>query len=1795
MDYDIDETQYSNIMRIINKYHNMPVGNINKSDLSEANIMALLFSSSFSTENNTMISELLKYTKTNVYQDINEKAKFYTINMTILNDISSENLIDLDISYLNTQKIIKYYFLIDFLSEIYSYILKNNSNVNNITIRSRYYIKDNIWQLYNKKDYFSFNISFIHSDINGIKNFKVESSDIIPLYIIEEMCTTFLNDILRHLNYLNKIDIYSNNEVYLNNIVYFYKMCRLKLVYYTLLSGLKTNENIQDFINKKMFFCIFNLKKKIALSNINNKSFSLTNKIISSKLKLNEINNEISKDTYKIKKNKFKSKSIKTNFLNEFFYSFLFIIVLFVAFVVVTKVTGTFSNVELNVGFLIILLSGLIYSITYYIIKNNFNQYIENFETNEIYLYPTVPATKNFFYDNNEEIYIKVKVSSINANSNDGWKVLDRNPNTYWESKENTYRKPTSLYKRTVCTLSRYYYYSYGHWHYDYHPYYGWRYWWHGYVTYYSEPIKTCTTSIVTESENEGALIAANTPYYPYYWPWWNYGYYWPYYYYYWYPYYPSWYYWPYYYPYYYYPYYWPYYYYSYYTISYEKLNNKSDLQYSYAINKPEYILFDMGKPIILSYYKIRYVDKDSAPKSFRLIGTNDEKMMDTTEIYGLYHDTVDEVELTVQDIIEDNTILRTNINKGQYAIHSYDHHPVNESINDLDYYYMVIDKCGRNYIDVLDDIEVDLLVVGGGGSGGTRNGGGGGGGAVIEKKNLKLIKGKYEAHIGKGGEALESGGPSKPGKNGESTYVVNITGTDKDNGPELICIAQGGGGGGGGMKNAVGIEGIVAGCNGGSASQYHVIDYPINFPKEVNTTSNYPDGVFGNIGGYGYYGRINRFASPGAGGGGGGAGSEGKKSSVNTTGSDTQIYAGYGGDGYKTMIKGFEEYYGGGGAGGTTSMIEALNYGKGGKGGGGDGLTSHIDYLHNIIDCHYCTFKYDYPIQSCYKKYDAPADLQDYKTQDYSLNISTDIQHHWYLKFTENYYIYYDSLDENKKIYSTKFEGDSLPISLTNKTFTKEEDYKPEDFKVFLFQKKVNRKEVLFYTFKNIVTNFKEVNSYMNKIYDLAVKDNKFKKLCEVSKANKNETCWAISMMEEIYKLKNKLMYESKLTVKGPQFYNSLICNGVDGTGGGGGGGATYRDSTNFDEDGEDHFHITGSGAGGCGVVIIRWKKILNIKYTKQCPYRYYGLVIDKLLGLGKSVKISEIYFYKQIPAPKGKINTIVQFYDNLLQPQIEIVGEAKEKLEKIDEQLKEKQRIESENNAEIQRLKDILKNFNNQNNMSNIQKMIIDETTSNVDLIKTYLEKIDNLQNKIDESGTNITLFEQQKQKQILAKEEIELEEQRLKLNISNLDSIYVKIQQIKQQIENRDSRAIQENISNLGIELDEINAQKLKAESELLQQKAIENANIILIKKEQKIIDDLGHQLSILEDKIINARTVRDDAIFKMNILNANINTATKYENDILLEKVIQSDANVKKIEQIKLTEESKLRAETQEKIKNERIKHKENLEQISNTLLKNIETTKYEINVIEKNIEKIEKDILNIPEYTSNYLINSSNQYITLETQRKLEIEKLKLDILTTISEINVFNEKISESTNNLIKYREDNVNIQNELDKVVSNINNFKRIKANYQIVSQNIISPTLTFEDTNTKISINIESIMTNISNNITLTAYKNEYDAILKQKQKSKTVLLNSQDDVNYKKRTNKIRIETIHFILNLFIMTILLTLIGSNIQFQNLMLLVMTIFIIFFMIYVFNIIRIVNTKSENYYWQNPNFENMK
>jgi alpha-tubulin suppressor-like RCC1 family protein len=434
------KTQYSNIINIITLSYGASV-KINYNEWNEQYIMSLIFTNKFNIDDKIAKYFLAKDYTTHISP---ENIKYYNINMKSIlvnnNNKTNKNIVDIDISLLNNQNIIKYYFLLDFLTEFYGFLV-TKPKINIITIKSRYIIEDNKWVIYKKGDYFTFDIIYTY-DEKQIPNYRLQNS-LVNLNIINEMLNVFKEDILRHLTYIQKKDIQqsleSNDQQYLYNIKVFYKFCRLKLIFYTFQCILYENKIrfIEEFIDSQLAFYFLNLKNLISIKNVDQKNILITNTLLLTKSKLQKLNDSALKKRDKLIKFSRNNKNLNLNYMKNILYVSIVITILVLS-IMIYIYNKSFNVYTIRLFFYTIFAFVIVtwFIIRYTIHTQNIEKY-ENSALDVILRFPRQPAEQytNTYIFSMDNIIFRI-IASVNPIGKESVRLFDYKIDTYWETGE---------------------------------------------------------------------------------------------------------------------------------------------------------------------------------------------------------------------------------------------------------------------------------------------------------------------------------------------------------------------------------------------------------------------------------------------------------------------------------------------------------------------------------------------------------------------------------------------------------------------------------------------------------------------------------------------------------------------------------------------------------------------------------------------------------------------------------------------------------------------------------------------------------------------------------------------------------------------------------------------------------------------------------------------------------------------------------------------------------------------------------------------------------------------------------------------------------------------------------------------------------------------------------------------------------------------------------------------------------------------------------------------------------------
>jgi hypothetical protein len=358
------ETELNNIINIYNDresdYRDI---NINTEEFSEEFITKLIFSNYINEKIKNISNE--KYIQfiignNNFAGDNNRilvETKYYGSNFNIINNNEStqsdliffnKNMQDFDISFYASENVKNYLFLFDTLSEIYKYAGKKIDDINDeIKVRTRYYYDSftKTIKLYRNNEYDTVILKISrNTDIyTNVEKFSFATSKDYHLFGI------FKKDIEKHLKFLNQIDVKEGAPEYIDNVVHFYKYCKILLEYIIIHSLNISGNYINDtYLKKSINNVFFNVLEHIRNSDLNTDNIShlYNSKVLNSKRKLSKINKENEENAFIINDNRKKIKKYEDKY-KHVSNIYLFTIILF-SVIFITYFTLLFISIDKN-------------------------------------------------------------------------------------------------------------------------------------------------------------------------------------------------------------------------------------------------------------------------------------------------------------------------------------------------------------------------------------------------------------------------------------------------------------------------------------------------------------------------------------------------------------------------------------------------------------------------------------------------------------------------------------------------------------------------------------------------------------------------------------------------------------------------------------------------------------------------------------------------------------------------------------------------------------------------------------------------------------------------------------------------------------------------------------------------------------------------------------------------------------------------------------------------------------------------------------------------------------------------------------------------------------------------------------------------------------------------------------------------------------------------------------------------------------------------------------------------------
>lgn len=396
MQYDILE-QYDNIIEFLTgENEKKNILNLSADSFNENIILKFIYSKTnddidkgkilFKNYNET--EYLYKYNLENIIYFL---RNFQKSSYDIVQE--DDNIIDIDVSRLSSNIMIKYFLYLDIISQLYkphdSDDIMEGDNM--YKIKSRYINNQNgEWGLFSIEgviSYYRFIIRYTIKD-NIISNYTINlddsSSSNVSITNITAILDSFREDILKHLNYIYiiksqiKLDEISN---YMDNINKFYLFSRLLLNYkiaynftnfFTEDDMKKINKNMKNIFIKFIYYIKNNEFRNKLYYKMQKTNIAIFENNLEIKKTIANTNNHITKTSYKYKKTVNEMKK------NENKKLLLYISIIFGIISLILISIVSLSNLSISLYYILFIIILILYILFYTHIYNNIN-YIEKF------------------------------------------------------------------------------------------------------------------------------------------------------------------------------------------------------------------------------------------------------------------------------------------------------------------------------------------------------------------------------------------------------------------------------------------------------------------------------------------------------------------------------------------------------------------------------------------------------------------------------------------------------------------------------------------------------------------------------------------------------------------------------------------------------------------------------------------------------------------------------------------------------------------------------------------------------------------------------------------------------------------------------------------------------------------------------------------------------------------------------------------------------------------------------------------------------------------------------------------------------------------------------------------------------------------------------------------------------------------------------------------------------------------------------------------------------------------------
>jgi hypothetical protein len=605
--------------------------------------------------------------------------------------------------------------------------------------------------------------------------------------------------------------------------------------------------------------------------------------------------------------------------------------------------------------------------------------------------------------------------------------------------------------------------------------------------------------------------------------------------------------------------------------------------------------------------------------------------------------------------------------------------------------------------------------------------------------------------------------------------------------------------------------------------------------------------------------------------------------------------------------------------------------------------------------------------------------------------------------------------------------------------------------------------------------------------------------------------------------------------------------------------------------------------------------------KITKyaQNSYNAYAIVVNKIFNTNENkLQIKELELYGVYENQSQYLETT---YNTLYNQNIKIINDdidnVNEQIQTISKNLESALSIENDILGQIRDYE-----LSISQRITDISDRLRRDPYTNVDNL--YQELV-SIQSEISTKSQGIMYIEQlyaasNTESNILVGQKFVLEggiidKQRILTNINNKIEDYTIVkQQIDDLILKTDNLKtdFQQTSNQLALQYLQALVDKQSANQRYIDLSLDIDIQKILLSEQDGIVTQFATQLANIRANTlaVNTRIANDNSL-KEELISA-LTLIDPTANELLRQEQRKDQAIQDRNRQITITSEAHLTKDAQVAYANGVTDLVVTLQDEFDRKIELNEGIKENIEYLKSQIASIQEDIAVIERDTTIYLSIMEKNQAKFQLQKEqeryelsLKLEQLKLDLQNTVRDTSA---SLQEYQQQITVYEKDSFILSNRIQELSDKILSTRIQLQRYKYIPY-AIDIKSTINDIQTKISYNINNVATIISNSIILTGMQDEYDELYDQKDSIMNIEYTAKNNLEILKRDKKIIAETVLFILNILLLSVISFIIYSYYPHLSVIILVLIIYIFFITLYIYNITQIVRTKANNNYWPKP------